>query len=143
MKPASIHIFLWTIFYSLFQPHLAACTIFSLSRGAEAVYGQNLDWYDPLPGLVVVNPRGIRKTILDWDGSWPAAGERGPVAWVSRYGSVTFTCYGRDFIEGGMNEAGLMVDETNLTAVYPPEDDRPGVSCTQWMQYQLDNYATV
>lgn len=21
--------------------------------------------------------------------------------------------------------------------------DRPGISCTQWMQYQLDNHATV
>jgi choloylglycine hydrolase len=42
-----------------------------------------------------------------------------------------------------MNEAGLMVDETNLYAVYPPDDGRPGVSCPQWMQYQLDNFATV
>jgi choloylglycine hydrolase len=56
---------------------------------------------------------------------------------------VTFTCYGRDFIEGGMNEAGLVIDETNLSAVYPPDDGRPGVSCPQWMQYQLDNFATV
>jgi choloylglycine hydrolase len=42
-----------------------------------------------------------------------------------------------------MNEAGLVIDETNLSAVYPPDDGRPGVSCAQWMQYQLDNYATV
>jgi choloylglycine hydrolase len=42
-----------------------------------------------------------------------------------------------------MNEAGLMVDETNLYAVYPPDDGRPGISCPQWMQYQLDNFATV
>jgi choloylglycine hydrolase len=42
-----------------------------------------------------------------------------------------------------MNEAGLVVDETSLGAVYPPEDDRPGISCPQWMQYQLDNYATI
>jgi choloylglycine hydrolase len=36
-----------------------------------------------------------------------------------------------------------MVDQTNLAAVYPPDDGRPGISCAQWLQYQLDNYATV
>jgi choloylglycine hydrolase len=120
-----------------------ACSVFSLSASDEVVYGQNLDWHAYFPGHVVVNNRGVRKQLLPWRGSWPAPGDSGTVTWVSRYGSVTFTCYGRDFIEGGMNEAGLMVDETNLYAVYPPDDGRPGISCPQWMQYQLDNFATV
>lgn len=42
-----------------------------------------------------------------------------------------------------MNDAGLVIDQASLYADYPPEDDRPGVSCSQWMQYQLDNFATV
>jgi choloylglycine hydrolase len=90
-----------------------------------------------------VNVRSVEKTVLDWKGDWPVLSEKPTTSWRSRYGSVTFTSYGRDFIEGGMNEAGLIVDETNLIAVYPPEDDRPGISCAQWMQYQLDNFATV
>jgi choloylglycine hydrolase len=120
-----------------------ACSVFSFSTDSGAVYGQNLDWHSPFPGQVIANKRGVRKRLLPWKGSWPAQADSGIVTWVSRYGSVTFTCYGRDFIEGGMNEAGLMIDETNLSAVYPPDDGRPGISCPQWMQFQLDNFATV
>ncbi|UCG52928.1 MAG: linear amide C-N hydrolase [Candidatus Latescibacterota bacterium] len=120
-----------------------ACSVFAFSRGNEVVYGQNLDWHDYFPGQVIVNKRGVKKEILPWKKDWPTLTNGAMVTWVSRYGSVTFTCYGRDFIEGGMNEAGLVVDETNLWAIYPPDDGRPGVSCPQWMQYQLDNFATV
>jgi choloylglycine hydrolase len=126
----------------VFTAECDACSVFSLSSQGLTVLGQNLD-FEYFPALVVVNKRGIEKTILPWAGHWPDLTKRDTVLWVSRYGSVTFTCYGRDFIEGGMNEAGLMVDEANLTAGYPPDDGRPGVSCPQWMQYQLDNYATV
>ena len=43
-----------------------------------------------------------------------------------------------------MNEAGLAVelmwlDETR----YPAPDGRPALGCLEWIQYQLDNYATV
>jgi penicillin V acylase-like amidase (Ntn superfamily) len=120
-----------------------ACSIFSFSTDSGVVYGQNLDWHTPFPGQVIVNKRGIEKGLLPWKGSWPAPADSGTVTWVSRYGSVSFTCYGRDFIEGGMNEAGLMIDQASLSAVYPPDDGRPGISCPQWMQYQLDNFGTV
>lgn len=128
---------------SFLAPPVPACSVFSLAQDSTVVYGQNLDWREYFPGNVVVNPRGIMKAILPWKGSWPVEYEGDPVTWVSRYGSITFTCYGRDFIEGGMNEAGLVIDETSLHSAYPPEDSRPGVSCAQWMQYQLDNYSTV
>jgi penicillin V acylase-like amidase (Ntn superfamily) len=127
---------------ALFGP-ASACSLFSLASGDTTVYGRNLDWSAPLPGAVIVNPRGIEKSVLPWRGRWPAPHDGPRVSWTARFGSVTFTCYGRDFIEGGMNEAGLIVSEASLEAVYPPPDGRPGVSCAQWMQYQLDNYATV
>jgi choloylglycine hydrolase len=139
----SIGVLVLMLTYLLLAPRALGCSIFALATESEVVYGQNLDWSEYFPGNVVVNPRGIRKAILPWKGSWPVSYCGEPVTWVSRYGSITLTCYGRDFIEGGMNEAGLVIDETSLYAVYPPEDGRPGVSCAQWMQYQLDNYATV
>jgi choloylglycine hydrolase len=135
--------FLAVLQFLLMAAPTGGCSVFVLSKSNDVVYGQNLDWHDPVPGLVIVNKRGVEKTILSWKGHWPMPADSGTVSWVSRYGSVTFTCYGRDFIEGGMNEAGLSVDEASLTAVYPPHDNRPGVSCPQWMQYQLDNYTTV
>jgi choloylglycine hydrolase len=134
-----------SIAFTLAPLHSAslACSIFTLTEGEESVYGANLDWRSEFPGQVVVNPRGTEKSVLPWEGWWPQPSDAGLVSWTSRYGSVTFTCYGRDFIEGGMNEAGLVVDEANWTATYAEPDERPGVSCQQWMQYQLDNYATV
>lgn len=143
MYRIAVNVFFIICSLFLIQPNGEGCSIFTLSHGSETVYGQNLDWHRPLPGLVVVNRRGVEKTVLHWKGHWPAAGERECVSWISRYGSVTFTCYGRDFIEGGMNEVGLMVDEASLFGVYPQDDGRPGVSCAQWMQYQLDNFAGV
>lgn len=119
------------------------CSIFTFTHDGRTFYGRNLDWSEAFPGAVVVNPRGIAKEVLPWKGVWPTSFDGEPVVWVARYGSVTFTCYGRDFVEGGLNEAGLTVDQTSLAAVYPPADDRAGVSCAQWIQYQLDNHATV
>jgi choloylglycine hydrolase len=125
------------------SPISLACSVFALQTEDGPVFGQNLDWYEWFPGHVVVNVREVKKMVLPWKGDWPAPSDRPSLSWTSRYGSVTFTSYGRDFIEGGMNEVGLVVDETNLTAVYPPDDGRPGLSCAQWMQYQLDNFKTV
>ena len=120
-----------------------ACSLFAMRAAGGCVFGRNLDWDWPMPGLVVVNTRGVEKSILPWRGDWPAPSERPGVTWVSRFGSVTFTCYGRDFIEGGMSEVGLVVSEASLPAVYPGDDGRVGVSCAQWMQYQLDNFRSV
>ncbi len=53
----TVQVFLWVLLFSLFRPHLLACTIFSLSSGSEKVYGQNLDWHTPVPGLIIVNKR--------------------------------------------------------------------------------------
>jgi penicillin V acylase-like amidase (Ntn superfamily) len=62
---------------------------------------------------------------------------------VSKYGSITFNQYGKEFPTGGMNEKGLVVelmwlDETR----YPNPDQRPAVGVLQWIQYQLDNSST-
>jgi choloylglycine hydrolase len=143
MYKSLIKCYLVSLLSFIFIYHATACTVFVFSSDSTIVYGQNLDWKSPIPGLVFINPRGIQKSVLHWKGHWPADGKKKDVFWTSRYVSVTFSCYGRDFIDGGMNEVGLIVDETNLTAKYSPEDDRPGISCQQWMQYQLDNYATV
>jgi choloylglycine hydrolase len=121
-----------------------ACSVFSFGHDGERVMGRNLDWPLDIPGQVMVNPRGVCKTLLPWQGEWPSGQrEAEPTRWTSRYASVTFTRFGRDFIESGMNEAGLAVAQANLYADYPPDDGRAGMSGTQWMQYLLDRYAGV
>jgi penicillin V acylase-like amidase (Ntn superfamily) len=117
-------------------PPAAACTCFSI-RQADAVYvGRNYDW-DFSDALVLVNKRDMEKSAAQ-------DSTRQPFRWVSRYGSVTFNQYGREFPTGGINEAGLVVEVLWLGGtVFPPEDDRMALGSIHWIQYQLDTAATV
>jgi hypothetical protein len=98
------------------------------------VFGRNYD-YGFGDGAVLVNPRGMEKRSLV---------ESSPAHWTARFGSLTFNQYGRDNPMGGVNERGLVVelmwlDETK----YPAPDSRPAVATLEYIQYLLDNYATV
>lgn len=115
----------------------AACTTFMLERGGERVVGKSYDWYMG-QGLVVVNKRGVAKRAVV-----TSPGDR-PAEWVSRHASVTFNQYGREFPAGGMNDAGLVVEVMWLdSSTYEPRDGRPTLNELQWIQFQLDNFATV
>ena len=121
---------------TLYAGAAAACTTFILRDGERAVFGKNLDWFAGA-GLVIVNQRGLAK-----EGMHTGQGE--PPRWVSRYGSVTFNHAGRELTTGGMNEAGLVVECMWLDNTrYPEPDERPALVEGQWIQYQLDNHATV
>ena len=81
---------------------LYACTSFRLKDESKVVVGKNYDWIID-PGILVTNKRNMAKTaFVDPDEK--------PFKWVSKYGSITFNQYGREFPNGGMNEAGLVVE---------------------------------
>jgi penicillin V acylase-like amidase (Ntn superfamily) len=114
-----------------------ACTTFCMTKGQQSFFGKNYDWMVP-DGLVMVNKRGVAKT----SSIGPEEGRR--AKWTSRYGSLTFNQYGREFPSGGMNEPGLAIELMWLDDTqYPGPDGKPVVGCLEWIQYQLDNYATV
>jgi choloylglycine hydrolase len=70
--------------------------------------------------------------------------EGNTVGWISKYGSITFNQYGKEFPTGGMNEKGLVVELMWLSETqYPAPDSRPAINVLQWIQYQLDNCSTV
>lgn len=113
-----------------------ACTTFCLRGDGRIVYGKNYDW-SVGDGLLIVNKRGVARTA-------DAEGDPRPARWVSKFGSVTFNQYGRDFPMGGMNEKGLTIEVMWLDGTrYPQADARSSVDVLQWIQYQLDNHATV
>jgi choloylglycine hydrolase len=119
-----------------FHSSLWACTTFFICSKDAMVFGRNYDWVTDL-GMVNSNLKGLSKTSLK-----TAEGET--ISWVSRYGSITFNQYGKEFPTGGMNEKGLVVelmwlDETK----YPAPDHRPAIGVLQWIQYQLDNCSTI
>jgi choloylglycine hydrolase len=113
------------------------CTTFVLKdEKGNTYFARNLDWHWE-DGLVVVNPRGLKKTAF-------LMSEKSPAAWTAKYGSVTFNQFGREMPFGGMNEAGLVVENMWLDGTeYPAADARPATSLLQWIQYQLDSCKTV
>lgn len=88
--------------------------------------------------MLVVNKRNLRKEALI------LRGKARPARWTSRYGSVTFNQHGREFPLGGINEKGLAIEVMWLPETdygYPGE--RPALNELQWVQFQLDHFATV
>jgi len=110
------------------------CTTLCLVEKGRALVGYNYDaWASE--GLVLVNKRGTSKK---------SRVEQGAASWTARYGSVTFNQLGRDRPSSGGNEKGLMVSLMWVDgARYPPADDRPAIGFLEWIQYHLDNHASV
>jgi choloylglycine hydrolase len=134
--------------FALASPPVEACSTFRLQSGKELLYGHNLNNNgSDVPGLVFVNKRGTYKRGRSWselinkERSHPSS-----VAWISRYGSITFNTFGKDLPDGGMNEAGLYVWEMgvgNTEVVYPTNAALPRLNQMHWMQYLLDNFSTL
>jgi choloylglycine hydrolase len=111
---------------------VGACTVFASSDGTRVVVGKNLDWEDG-SGQLLLNPRGQGKVA-----------RVGGFAWEARYGSVTFNQFGRGRPLGGMNEAGLVVEEASYWPSRHPEPDGiPRVDEFEWIQFQLDRFGSV
>ncbi len=113
------------------------CTCSCLDHDGTCLFGENFD-FPFKETLLFVNKRNVVKT--GWE-----PGLTGKVArWTSRYGSVTFNLAGYQQPFGGMNEAGLVVGSMYLAeGGTTPVDERPTLSGGLWVQYQLDNSATV
>lgn len=114
-----------------------ACTTAAFPASTERVVAKSYDWHLG-HGMAVANLKGIGKKALQ------LKADDTPAEWVSKYGSLTFNQNGREFPVGGMNEKGLVVEIMWLdNTEYPAVDARETVNELQWIQYQLDNYATV
>lgn len=65
--------------------------------------------------------------------------------WTSRYASVVTSMWGKGTVDGlndrGLAAHALYLDPEDVT--FPEADDRPTVANALWVQYLLDNYATV
>jgi len=113
-----------------------SCSTFLLKDGKVLLFGRNLDFFLK-GGYVMTNPRNmVKAALLDQS--------QNPAKWISKYGSITFTQVSKEYPYGGMNEAGLVVENMSLeNTQYPAPDGRAAVSELQWIQFQLDNCANV
>jgi penicillin V acylase-like amidase (Ntn superfamily) len=136
MKFNSIHrtMLLCYIFTAMYPLPAQSCTSVCLANNNHIIFGNNLDWFIE-DGIIYINKPYVKKRGLWFDN---------PAEWVSKYASITTNQEGREFPSRGMNEAGLVVGEMTLTvSEYPDRDDRAALNPLQWIQYQLDNCATV
>ncbi len=113
-----------------------SCSTFCLKDSNNIVFGRSYDW-DIGYGYLMVNLRNIKKTRY-----LPYA--ETPATWTSKYGSITFNQYGREYPIGGINETGLVVEVMTLREItYPNQDERSALDELGWVQYQLDNSASI
>ena len=112
------------------------CTrvVYSGTNGMVAT-GRTMDWKTDMHSNLWVFPRGMERN-----------GETGKdsLKWKSKYGSIITSAFEIASTDG-MNEKGLVANLLWLPeAQYPARDkNKPGLAITIWVQYMLDNFATV
>ena len=113
-----------------------ACTrVVYHGENGLVVTGRTMDWRDEIPASLWIMPRG-----LTHDGG---AGPKS-VHWTARYGSVVTSSFGFSTVDG-MNEKGLVANMLWLAGAKYPEakSTKNLLSISAWVQYFLDNFATV
>ncbi|MHB2166691.1 linear amide C-N hydrolase [Alsobacter sp. R-9] len=106
------------------------------SQDNQVLVGRAQDWTEKANSAFRVYPRGMDRT---------GAVAENPHKWTSKYGSLVITGYDLATHEG-VNEKGLSAQILYLAGEsdYGKRDRRlEGIGVTQWVQYFLDNFATV
>jgi penicillin V acylase-like amidase (Ntn superfamily) len=102
----------------------------------QVFVGRTQDWTEKVDSAFRVYPRGIERT---------GAVVQNPHKWTTKYGSLVLSAYDSGTHEG-VNEKGLSAHALYLAGEsdYGKRDPKlQGVGIMQWVQYYLDNYATV
>lgn len=113
-----------------------ACTrIVYVGEQDMVATGRNMDWKEDMKSDLWIFPRGMARQGLAGPNS---------INWESRYGSVITSGYGLASTDG-MNEKGLV---GNLLFLVEADYGKPApndkvLAISLWLQYFLDNYATV
>lgn len=119
-----------------FTGSAGACTrVLWADSGQAVLVGRTLDWETNTQTHLWVFPRGIQhQSVADVHS----------VKWTSRYGSVVAAAYNLVALDG-MNEKGLAGNVLWLNeADYGQRNASiPGLPLGLWLQYYLDNFATV
>lgn len=113
-----------------------ACTrVVYQGKDNTVLTARSMDWKEDTRTNLWIFPRGMKRN-----------GEIGknPLEWTSKYGSVVASAYDICSTDG-MNEKGLVANLLWLAeSEYPQWDGKkPGLSIAAWVQYILDNFATV
>jgi len=138
-------VFFVSITILAFASTIFPCSTFILKEEDILIVGHNLDENSFIPGRIVVNKRGITKEGVSFEELRTGIKNESPLlTWTSKYGSITYNPLGRDFPDGGLNEAGLYIGEMSLNETrYPEDSTKPTIFMSLWMQYVLDNFNSI
>lgn len=120
-----------------------ACTRVLWNENELAVFvGRTMDWPESTQPVLTIFPRGIERNG-GLTGDVVTVAEN-PAQWTSRYASMVTTVYGVGSVDG-FNERGLAGHLLYLVAADFGERDprKPGVQAGLWLQFLLDNAASV
>jgi penicillin V acylase-like amidase (Ntn superfamily) len=118
------------------QDALACSRVLWQSPDGQVLVGRTQDWTEQAGHAFRVFPRGIERV---------GAVSENPKTWTSKYGSLVLTAYDAATHEG-VNEEGLSGHILYLAeeAAFGDRDPAiPAISVMEWLQYYLDNFATV
>lgn len=121
---------------------IAMCTRVLWNTNDLAVLtGRTMDWPESTQPLIVGFPRGRERSGIDPAG---VVDDPNPLRWTSRHSSLVTTVYGMGSVDG-LNEAGLGGHALYLEATHFGSRDaaKPAVQAGLWLQYLLDQAATV
>jgi len=116
-----------------------ACTrVIHTFKNSDVVTGRSMDWYIRYPTAIWKFPKGIKRNGLT---------PENPVHWISKYGSVIVAqeSDGQTASTDGMNEKGLVSNMLYLSETEYAKRDvtKAGLASSVYVQYLLDNFATV
>lgn len=122
----------------IFNEKASACTrVVYQGPNGTIITARSMDWKGDIPANLWIFPRGVE-----------CNGEAGAtsITWKSKYGSVITSSWDITSSDG-MNEMGLAGNLLWLAeSVYPKfekDKDKPGLAVSLWLQYVLDNFASV
>lgn len=116
-------------------PSFACTRVVYLGSDGLVLTGRTMDWSQDIQSNLWAFPRGMKRN--------GAAGQKS-ILWVSKYGSIVVSGYEAGSADG-MNEKGLVANALYLAESNygKPDATKPQMSIMAWVQYALDNFATV
>lgn len=134
----SYKLFLGILIFLIETQPVEACTrVVYQGPNKTIITARSMDWKEDIPANLWVLPRGIERNGLVGKNS---------VKWKSKYGSLVTSSW--DIASSdGMNEKGLVANMLWLAESQYPDFDiksnKKGLAISLWLQYVLDNFATV
>lgn len=131
-----LYLLVMTMLISFLSEKTEACTrVVYQGPNNTILTARSMDWKEDIMSNLWIFPRGMERN-----------GEVGPnsLKWQSKYGSIIASAYDISSTDG-MNEKGLVANLLWLAeSEYTVWDQKkPGLTIAAWVQYVLDNFATV